>query len=85
VLLLRGGMKDGRRLIIEADLYLLRTRLDFLILHTMILRGESTRKTGLVDLYNMLFPDESSEYLSLVLRISAGKTIPLAMRENLCM
>jgi hypothetical protein len=54
-------MKDGRWLITGADLYLLRTRLDFLILHTMILRGESTRKTELADLYNVLFPDESSE------------------------
>jgi hypothetical protein len=61
VLLLCGGMKDGRWLITGADLYLLRTRLDFLILHTMILRGESTRKTELADLYNVLFPDESSE------------------------
>jgi hypothetical protein len=46
-LLLRNRMEDGRRLITGADLYLLRTRLDFLILHAMMLRGESTRKAEL--------------------------------------
>jgi hypothetical protein len=60
-----------------------RSSLDFLILHTMILRGESTQKAELADLCSVLLPDESSECLSLVLRTSAGKTIPLAIRENL--
>jgi Centromere DNA-binding protein complex CBF3 subunit, domain 2 len=75
-------MENRRRLITEADLYLLRTRLDFLMLHTMMLRGEFTRKAELADLCSVL-PDESSECLSLVLRTSAGKTILLAMGGNL--
>lgn len=82
-LLLRGGMKDGRSLIAGADLHLLRTRLDFLMLHAMMLRGESTRRAELADLYSVLLPDESSEYLGLVLRTSTGKTMPLAIGGNL--
>jgi hypothetical protein len=84
-LLLRGGMEDGRRLVTGADLYLLRTRLDFLMLYAMMLRGESTRKAELADLCSVLLPNESSECLGLVLRTSAGKTIPLAMGGNLRM
>ena len=84
-LLLRGGIEDGRQLVTGADLHLLRTRLTFLMLHAMMLRGESTRKAGLADLYSMLLPDVSSECLGLVLRTSAGKTIPLAMGGNLRM
>jgi hypothetical protein len=53
------------------------------MLHTIILREESTRKTELTDLYNVLLPDEGSEYLGLVLRTSVGKTIPLALGGNL--
>src|SRR5947207_1400047 len=60
-LLLRGGMKDGPQPVIGADFHLLRTRLDFLMLHTMMLRGESTRKAELADLYTVLLPYESSE------------------------
>jgi hypothetical protein len=82
-LLLRGGMEDGRRLITGADLYLLRIHLDFLMLHAIMLRGESTRKAELADLCSILLPDESSEYLGLVLRTSVGKIIPLAMGGNL--
>lgn len=55
------------------------------MLHAMILRRESTRKTELEDLSIVLLPDESSEYLSLVLRTSTGKTISLAIGENLHM
>jgi hypothetical protein len=55
-LLLRSGMEDGKRLITGADLYLLRTRLDFLILHAMMLRGESTRKAELADFCSVLLP-----------------------------
>jgi hypothetical protein len=84
-LLLRGGMEDGRQLVIGADFHLLRTRLDFLMLHAMMLRGESTRKAELADLCSVLLPDESSECLGLVLRTNAGKTIPLAMGGNLRM
>jgi len=51
----------------------------------MMLRGESTRKAELADLCGVLFPDESSECLGLVLRTNAGKTIPLAMGGNLRM
>jgi hypothetical protein len=76
-------MKDGRRLITGADPYLLRTCLDFLMLHAMMLRGESTWKAELADLCSVLLPDEGSEYLGLVLRTSVGKTIPLAMGGNL--
>jgi hypothetical protein len=43
------------------------------------------RKAELADLCSVLLPDESSECLGLVLRISAGKTIPLAMGGNLRM
>jgi len=71
-------MEDGTQLIIGADLNLLRTRLDFLILHTMMLRGESTRRAELADLCSVLLPDESSECLGLILRTSFGKSIPLA-------
>jgi hypothetical protein len=84
-ILLRGGTEDGRQRISGTDLNLLRTRLDFLILHSIILRGESTRKAELADLYNVLLPDEGSEYLGLVLRTSVGKTIPLALGGNLRM
>jgi hypothetical protein len=84
-LLLRGGVEDGRALISGADLNLLRTRLDFLMLHAMMLRGESTRKAELADLCSVLLPGESSECLGLVLRTSAGKTIPLALGGNLRM
>jgi hypothetical protein len=49
----------------------------------MMLRRESIQKAELADLCNVLLPDESSEYLDLVLRTSAGKTIPLAMGGNL--
>ena len=75
-LLLRGGIDDGdgRQRVTGADLNLLRTRLDFLMLHAMMLRGESTRKAELADLCNIL-PDESSECLGLVLRTNAGKAI----------
>jgi len=55
------------------------------MLHAMMLRGESTRKAELADLCSVLLPDESSECLGLVLRISAGKTILLAMGGNLRM
>ena len=55
------------------------------MLHAIMLRGESTRKAELADLYSVLLPDESSECLGLVLRTSAGKTIPLAMGGNLRM
>jgi len=61
-------MEDGRRLITGANLYLLRNRLDFLMLYAMMLRGESTREAELADLYSVLLSDESSEYPSLVLR-----------------
>ena len=57
-LLLRGGAEDGRQRIAGTDLYLLRTRLDFLMLHAMMLRGESTRKAELADLCSVLLPDE---------------------------
>jgi hypothetical protein len=55
------------------------------MLHAMILRGESTRKTELTDLYSVFLLDESSECLALVLRINAGKIIPLAIEGNLRM
>jgi hypothetical protein len=84
-LLLRGEIKDGRQLVTGADFHLLRTRLDFLMLHAMILRGESTRKTELADLCSVLLPNKSSECLSLVLRTNAGKIIPLAIKGNLRM
>jgi Centromere DNA-binding protein complex CBF3 subunit, domain 2 len=51
----------------------------------MILRGKSTRKAELADLYSVLLPDKGSEYLGLVLRTSVGKTIPLALKGNLRM
>jgi hypothetical protein len=84
VLPLRGGIEDGR-LITGADLNLFRTRLDFLMLHAMMLRGESTQKADLADLCSVLLPDESSECLGLVLRASVGKTIPPAPGGNLRM
>jgi hypothetical protein len=55
------------------------------MLHAMMLREESTRKTELADLYSVLLPDESSECLALVLRTNAGKTIPLTIEGNLRM
>jgi hypothetical protein len=84
-LLLRGGVEDGRQRLTGTDLYLVRTRLDFLMLHSMMLRGESTRKAELADLCSVLLPDEGSECLGLVLRTSVGKTIPLALGGNLRM
>ena len=84
-LLLRSGMEDGQQRLTETNLYLLRTRLDFLMLHSMMLRGESTRKAELADLCSVLLPDEGSECLGLVLRTSVGKTIPLALGGNLRM
>jgi len=84
-ILLRGGTEDGRQRIGGIDLNLLRTRLDFLMLHSMMLRGESTRKAELADLCSVLLPDEGSECLGLVLRTSVGKTIPLALGGNLRM
>jgi hypothetical protein len=51
--------------------------------YTIILRGESTRKAELADLYNVFLSDEGSEYLEFILRTSAGKTIPLALEGNL--
>jgi hypothetical protein len=53
------------------------------MLHAMILRRESTRKTELENLSIVLLSDESSECLSLVLRTSTGKTISLAIGGNL--
>ena len=82
-LLLRGGMEDGRQQMTRADFHLLYTRLNFLMLHVMMLRGEFTRRAELADICSVLLPDESSECLGLVLRISTGKTIPLAMGGNL--
>jgi hypothetical protein len=82
-ILLRGEIKDEKQRISGTDLNLLRTRLDFLMLHAMILRGESTRKAELADLCSVLLPDEGSECLGLVLRTSVGKTIPLALGGNL--
>jgi hypothetical protein len=84
-ILLGDGTEDGRQRISGADLNLLRTRLDFLMLHSMMLRGESTRKAELADLCSVLLPDEGSECLGLVLRTSVGKTIPLALGGNLRM
>jgi hypothetical protein len=40
-ILLRGRTEDGRQRISGTDLNLLQTRLDFLMLHSMMLRGES--------------------------------------------
>jgi hypothetical protein len=57
---------NGRQRISGTDLNLLRTRLDFLMLHSMMLRGESTRKAELADLCSVLLPDEGSECLGLV-------------------
>ena len=51
------------------DLYLLRTRLDFLMLHVMMLRGDSTQKAELADLCSVLLSDEGSECLGVVLRM----------------
>jgi hypothetical protein len=82
-ILLRGEVEDEKQRISGTDLNLLRTRLDFLMLHAMILRGESTRKAELADLCSVLLPDEGSECLGLVLRTSVGKTIPLALGGNL--
>jgi hypothetical protein len=53
------------------------------MLYTVMLRGESTRKAELADLCSMLLLDEDLECLGLVLRISAGKTISLALGGNL--
>jgi hypothetical protein len=53
------------------------------MLYTIILREESTRKVKLTDFYNVFLLDESSEYLSLVLRTSVGKIISLTLRGNL--
>lgn len=84
-MLLRSGVKNGRQRLTETDLYLLRTRLNFLMLYTIILRGESTRKAELADLCSVLLPNKGSECLGLVPRTSAGKTIPLALGGNLRM
>ena len=51
------------------DLYLLWTRLDFLMLHAMMLHGDSTRKAELADLCSVLLSDEGSECLGVVLRM----------------
>jgi hypothetical protein len=49
------------------DLYLLRTRLDFLMLHAMMLRGDSTRKAELADLCSVLLSDAALRHRDPVL------------------
>jgi hypothetical protein len=59
-------------------LALLRTRLDFLLLHSMMLRGESSRSAELSDLCAVRLLNEGDmACLAVVMRITTGKTIAL--------
>ena len=79
-LLLRGGRnEDGERKLESTDeIRLLRTRLDLLLLHSMMLRGESTRGVELPDLASYVLPNEGSDCLAVVLRVDSGKSIKLS-------
>jgi hypothetical protein len=59
-------------------LVLLRTRLDFLMLHSMMLRGESSRSAELSDLCTVrLLNEGDTACLAVVMHITTGKTIAL--------
>jgi hypothetical protein len=59
-------------------LVLLRTRLDFLMLHSMMLRGESSRSVELSNFCAVrLFNEGDTACLAVVMRITTGKTIAL--------
>jgi hypothetical protein len=63
---------------VAEPLVLLRTRLDFLLLHSMILRGESSRTVELSDLCAVRLLNEGDMACpAVVMRITTGKTITL--------
>lgn len=55
----------------------LRTRLDFLLCHAMMLRGESSRAAELADLSSLWLENEGENCLALMLKVTKGKTIAL--------
>lgn len=55
----------------------LRTRLDFLFLHAMMLRGESSRNAELADLSCVELENEGPGATALMMKIVKGKTIAL--------
>lgn len=77
-LLLGNGERGGEQKLVGDEVCLARTRLDLLFLHSMMLRGETTRGAELPDLASHLLPNEGSECMAIVLRVDAGKRIPLA-------
>ena len=81
-MLLAGGKVLGEEGVAGGEWHFLRTRLDFLLMHSMMLRGESTRRAELPDLCAYDLPNEGSECLALILRIGRGKSIPLADGGN---
>ena len=66
----------------DGEWHLLRTRLDFLLMHSMMLRGKSTRRAELSDLCAYDLSNEEFECLALILRIGQGKSIPLTNGGN---
>ena len=81
-MLLAGGKVFGEEGVAGGEWHLLRTRLDFLLMHSMMLWGKSTRRAELPDLCAYDLPSEGSECLALILRIGQGKSIPLADGGN---
>ena len=57
---------------------LLRTRMDLLFLHSMMLRGESTRYARLIDFCSLRLENEGQDCLAIVMQIRQGKTIDRA-------
>ena len=55
----------------------LRTRCDFLLLHSCMLRSESSRYAELSELSSIMLPNEGSECMALVLQSHSGKTVKL--------
>lgn len=71
-----GKMLAGEeRLAGTEPLVLLRTRLDFLMLHSMMLRGESSRSADLCAV--RLLNEGDTACLTVVMHITTGKTIAL--------
>ena len=56
----------------------LRTRLDLLLLHAMMLRSESTRMVELADLVSIRLDNEGQDCIAVVMMVTTGKTIDRA-------
>jgi hypothetical protein len=84
-----SGLKDGYNLVQaramsiallagikgRAEEKMLRTRLDLLLLHSMMLRSESTRYAELADLCSLRLDNEGPNCLAVIMQITQGKTI----------